>query len=333
MVNVPYTMGMKAVFTLAVTALLLPFSASAEDVNAGFVQGLWYSKEPVFADTPNRIYVALRNSTPHDLSGTVRFTVDDVRIGSSEIRALSGRLVEAWVDWTPKEGTHTVSAFVSDARLHIIGEGVKTIDVAGMRAEDSLTIEYDTDGDGIGNSLDEDDDGDGASDEDEQARGTDPLRANATPQNKEDEKRDEHGEDRRATGPADRTRGGLERFVGSGTVDTALSSLTAKIVDSKNVLDEYRTERNERIAEESAPGESAISGGTATITRSRINTDQSLLSAFVSGTASLVASVWTLALWVASRALSYPALIELLLLLGILYGIYRMARRFGRRQY
>ena len=126
------------VLILSIMSVLWAGPAFAQDVNAGFVQGLWYSHEPIFEGVPTRIYVALRNNTDHDLTGTVRFSVDGKRIGSSDVRALSGRLVEAWVDWTPEKGEHTILAHVSNAELHIIGEGTQEIDVGDMNAEELL---------------------------------------------------------------------------------------------------------------------------------------------------------------------------------------------------
>ncbi len=83
------------------TAFFIPTAILAAEFNAGFVQGLWYSDEHLIDDKTIRIYVALRNNTKHDLTGTVRFEDGTKRIGSTEIRALPGRLVEAWIDWLP----------------------------------------------------------------------------------------------------------------------------------------------------------------------------------------------------------------------------------------
>lgn len=108
---------------------------------------------------------------PHDFTGTVRFSDNGKRIGSSEISALSGRLVEAWVDWNPLYGSHTISAQISDATLHIIGGKTEQVDITGIVVDDTISVDYDTDGDGVGNTEDTDDDNDGTSDEDEYARG------------------------------------------------------------------------------------------------------------------------------------------------------------------
>ncbi|MCF7815934.1 MAG: hypothetical protein K9M10_03115 [Candidatus Pacebacteria bacterium] len=147
----------------------------AEEINAGFVQGIWYSSEPIFVGVPTRVYVAFRNNTQHDLTGTIRFTDNEKRIGSFEVSALSGRLVEAWIDWTPTFGEHSLAASLSEAELHILGEGVSPLDITDIAIEETVPVDYDSDKDGIGDQIDNDDDNDGVSDVDEKINGTDPL--------------------------------------------------------------------------------------------------------------------------------------------------------------
>ncbi|MFZ2252564.1 MAG: hypothetical protein WAW13_00150 [Minisyncoccia bacterium] len=315
----------------------LPFYTHAEEANVGFVQGLWYSSETVFSGVPTRIYVAFRNNTPHDLTGTVRFTDNEKRIGSSEISALSGRLVEAWIDWTPTAGEHNIAASVSDATLHIIGGGTQTIDVANMIATNSLTIDTDTDKDGTGNATDTDDDNDGVSDVDEKARGSDPLVKNPSAVTVE---KSETEPVQKISKPTDETDApnserGLEQYVGEGTTDELLSNVTQKVETAKETIDTYREKRAEEIAPKEVKESTETPLGTytdnATITRSKIETKNSFLSSFISGVALLLQKIWTFILWITSHALAYPALIELGILIGILYIIYRAARSVGRR--
>ena len=318
---------------------LFPFSTYATDVNAGFVQGIWYSSETVFAGVPTRIYIAFRNNTPHDLTGTIRFTDNEKRIGSTDISALSGRLVEAWVDWTPTEGTHNISAHVSDATLHIIGGGTQSVDSTDILASDALTIDTDTDKDGIGNATDTDDDGDNVSDVDEKARGSDPLVKNPTAVTVEKATAPTETE-QRATNESDETEEkdserGLEQYVDEGTADLLFSNVTEKVETAKEVVDTYREKRAEELAPKEIKESVETPLGTytenATITRSKIETKNSFLSSFISGIAALLQKIWTFVLWITSNALAYPALIELGILVGILYTIYRTARSVGRR--
>ncbi len=330
---------------LSVCAVISVFSASPllanENINAGFVEGLWYSSDTVFAQQPTRIYVAVRNNSAHDLTATIRFTDNNVRIGSSEIRALSGRLVEAWVDWIPTYGEHALTATVSDATLHIIGGGKKSANLTGMIAEDSLTVDYDTDKDGIGNGTDTDDDNDGVPDTEEVTTGTDPLKANpkiSTSTTHETEVATTNENKNEVTEQdSPLVLKGLEKYIGNETAGTLLSNVTEKVIRAKESLDLYRSERNAELYTKSTTSEPTLSTdtsttSTATITRSKIEQDEGFIQAFMSGVKSLLQNIWTFVLWGTSGTLAYPALIELLLLLGILYMIYRTARRLGRRQ-
>lgn len=309
----------------------------AESVNAGFVQGIWYSSEPVFVGNPTRIYVALRNNTEHDLTGTVRFSVDGTRIGSSDVRALSGRLVEVWVDWTPSYGEHTITASVSNAELHIIGGGTQQIDIAGITSEDTLFVDRDTDNDGTGNEEDLDDDGDGISDEDERARGSNPL--NPEPQQQTDTKADdkepinEPEEKVSSTPTSSSDESGLERFIAEGRVNTAVSAVTNTIEETKQSLDTYRDARAEKFRIKLAEMEeqNGETSETATITRSRIEPKQGLFERFITLFVSLLSTLWSFILLIASFILGFPALIEIILLWLLLLIIYRTARKYGRR--
>lgn len=330
-------------------ALMYPTSTRASEVNAGFVQGLWYSSPEFFAGAPVRIYVALRNNTEHDLSATIRFTDNNTRIGTSDVHALSGRLVEAWVDWTPTQGEHTIVATVSDAQLHIIGGGTQQIDINGMLAEDTLTVDIDTDKDGIGNTVDIDDDNDEVNDNDEKARGTDPLVANPQVETKKTQEKDIEKENATVFEDADtkdvptqstnvtsaRSGGrGIEQYLDDGAAAAILSNVTDKVENAKTSLDEYREERNATIAHKRETKETNPTGGgqVGEITRTKIESqDNSLLNSFIGGVRAIMESIWTFVLFALSYALGYPALMQFLLLLFIVVTIFLTARRLARR--
>lgn len=336
---------MRFFITLVCTLLfILPYSVHAEETNAGFVQGLWYSAEPVFAGVPTRIYIAIRNNTGHDLTGTVRFTDNGKRIGSFEVSALEGRLVEAWVDWTPTWGEHTVTATVSDAALHVIGGDTESIDITGITASDTLTVDYDTDHDGIGNTEDTDDDNDTVTDTEETKRGTNPLVTNPKAISGDVAVKENNGEvlttdTRTHASTSDSSGEGLEQYIENETANTILGNATQKIERAKTALDTYREERDATLAQNTPPTDTEnppeMKLGTltenATITRTQVGTDAGLLGSFVAGMAALLASLWTLVLFSTSKILSHPAILEALLLVGILVFFYRIARRFGRR--
>ena len=346
---------MKRSLSILVALLFLfPSFSHADEVNAGFVQGLWYSSKTVFADTPTRIYVAFRNNTQTDLTGTIRFTDNGKRIGTSEVSAIGGHLVETWVDWVPTYGDHTLTAVLSNAEAHIIGGTTQEVTVPEATVEEHLTIDYDTDKDGVGNATDTDDDNDGISDIDEKSRGTDPLVPNpkpgttpgtATKEAPSDETKIPTPSHSGTSPQSSPTTQGLEAYVPDGTADDLLTKVTKKVTDTKTSLDNYRDERNKSLGSqntktisESIGSTSVIALGTytkanATITRSKIETkSEGLLPSFVSSVQTLFQKIFTFVLWGLSHGLGHPAFVQVLLLIGILYVIYRIARGFGRRR-
>ena len=64
---------MKYLYIFLFPFFALPVHVFAEEVNAGFVHGIWYSSTTVIENVPIRIYAALRNNTEREFSGTVRF--------------------------------------------------------------------------------------------------------------------------------------------------------------------------------------------------------------------------------------------------------------------
>jgi len=316
-------------------------SAQSESVNAGFVQGLWYSSENIIAGDTVRMYAAFRNNTPHDLTGTIRFTDNGKRIGSQSISVLSGRLIETWTDWTPTYGEHTVSVILSDGTLHVLGGNKIPIDVTEIVITDTRFADRDTDKDGIGDRTDTDDDNDGISDEDEEAQGTDPLVANEKPQEKDGDKAKNSNERNENENTKNKdvvvVRNGLERYFNDGVVDTLLGNVTDKVVRTKQSLDTYREERNAELypgEEKSEKTELNTSTDTATITRTQMESEnKNLLQSLIAGIVSIAQGMWTFVLFILSGALAYPALIQLVFLVLILYLFYHTARKLGRRRY
>lgn len=343
----------RTLFALLVAFFLLPVFSHAEELNAGFVQGLWYGSENIIAGEPTRIYVALRNNTDNDLTGTVRFSDNGNRIGVSYVSALPGRLVEAWVDWKPQYGEHTVTATLSDVRVFEIGQTPETGEIEDTIAQDTVFVDYDTDKDGLPNETDTDDDNDTVSDTDENTRGTNPLIANpiekkdgetVTTEKEETEVEksetktvNESGQENSLPRPT-----GLEQYVPNQTVKKTFETITDTITETRESLDDYRQKRTDGVkqyfANESGESTTSRANGdtdtntTATITRSRIESEGSFLTAIVDGGKALVSGVFSFILWALSNALAYPALLELALLLFIILMIYRTARRFGRRR-
>ena len=329
--------------------LLLSPTLHAQEFNAGFVQGLWYSQESFFANDRVRIYVAIRNNTGSDLTGTVEFYDNDERIGRSTVSALDGRIIESWVDWEPDFGEHRISASISKIELHTVGEKTEAVEVRSALAEDVMFVDVDTDGDTVGNKDDIDDDCDGISDTVEQTNGTNPLVFDEPPAEP-----DVDGEiDSETNEPTTRTgtssRQGLEQYLTPSRADTMLGSITEYTQELKKDIDDYRAERSAKrtgeTIETKTPEIAVDKDGFGEITRSdeavaieepkderpKPEKPGGFMGDLISFIGSIFGGIFTGALAVISWTLTYPILIQLLLLFGILYGMYRIAKKLGGR--
>lgn len=340
----------------------------AQEFNAGFVEGLWYDHETVFANEPTRVYVAIRNNTGADLTGTVEFFVDEKRIERSSVSAINGHIITSWADWTPTYGEHTISATLSRTELHIVGSRTEEITVTASLAKDTLFVDRDTDKDGTGNREDEDDDGDGVTDKQEKNDGTDPLDPEdpaPEPELEEDEETgsedkkaeekesDESKNDGSSSHPTDRSANGpegLEQYLTESRADTALTSLTQTINTTKKRIDDYRDTRNESLRETEetmdeiveAVEEKNKDGATSTddvktdengfgeVTHSK-SKDVGLLVRLLEAVRQLIAVLYAFMLFLVSVYLGHPVVVQLTLLFLILFIVIKLAKRLGQR--
>lgn len=340
---------------LVALLFLLPICARAETINAGFVQGLWFSKQPIFVGDTVRIYVAVRNNTDGDLTGRVSFYDNNDRFSKMDISALNGRIVEAWADWTPSYGEHELQANLTQLELDIVGQSKIDADTGEALAQTDVFIDYDTDGDNIGNTVDEDDDGDGISDEDEEANGTDPLVYDET-EDKEEDSGDEDGDEDtgggKATAPetteSDSSQG-LEQYLTDSRAKDALTTFTNTVNNTKTQLDTYRSNRDATITEKQNEGETdndtaapegvmltGNSTGTVVgdITRTQHDAPGIVKKTWqktVTLTTTGISKLYTLLLSGTSAALGKPMLLQILLLIIILLIIIRTAQKLARR--
>lgn len=353
-------------------ALLLFFAltthTSAQTFNGGFVEGLWFYDTAVFADVPTRIYVAVRNNTGADLTGTVTFYDNDTRIERTSISIVNGRLIESWADWKPSYGEHTVRVELSNIKLHTVGSSTETVDDASALAEQDIFVDYDSDGDGVGNEDDTDDDNDGYTDTQEKKHGTDPLDPNdplpeeetdAASESSKSEDSETNSDTSEDTAINRSTLGegpyGLEQFLNNNRADTALTSITNTVNTTKKRLDAYRASRSgggsegDVDAEESLRDSSASSTNTTTssptsstpvnedgfgeVSRSKAQKEKN--SGFIGGAIDIavraIDSVYTLLLFLLSLYLAHPVVVQLTLLFLILFLVYKIAKRLGKR--
>jgi hypothetical protein len=157
----------KAFLSLTFVFLLSTPVYALDTTHVGFVSSpLWFDREPFFAGQSVRVYTMLTNSSSADFSATVEFRDVDTVIGTSNVTlAKNGGFQVVWIDWTPNEGDHTISASVTNATLTEPGGTPQSVTYSGSSASaPKRFVDTDTDEDGIGNRDDLDDDNDGIPD-------------------------------------------------------------------------------------------------------------------------------------------------------------------------
>jgi len=322
--------------------LLFPQISVGEEINAGFVNGLWYSEDTIFAEETVRVYVAIRNNTDADLTGMVTFFNNDKKIGTQTITALNGRIIESWIDWKPAYGENTIKAELSQLKLSVVGKDIENINIAIAAATDNIFVDYDTDGDNIGNNTDSDDDNDSISDAEETKNGTNPLIKNNADNSEGNSNQaiaaSINSEPEEATSEAQTEYGGLERFLTPSRADTLLTQVTTWSDETKQKIDAYRI-RRKAVTNESTLSVMVDNDGFGEISRTNTQ-DQSakskaaetvLIPDLINIVAKLSGIILTAVLATLSWTLGYSILIQLLILIGILSGIYFTARKLGGR--
>ncbi len=346
---------MKKIWCILFFILLVPSHVSADTVNAGIVQGLWFSQQPIFVGDTVRIYVAVQNNTEADLTARVSFFDNNDRFGRMNINALEGRIVEAWTDWTPRHGEHTLQATLTEITLSDLGETIAVASTSAALAEKIVFIDYDTDGDDIGDMIDLDDDNDGMRDDDEISNGTDPLvpDQNTSPESAKiiTEKDIKKSPSANNDGSEDRTNtntSGLEQYLAESPARSALASITETIEATKEKVDAYRKRRSEEISASTTTASdkpntdmlvisdlNETTETVGTITRSVDESPswwQKTLTLVVSLVTTLFNTIFTLILTGLSMALGHPILLQIALLLLILLILIRVSKNFAGRK-
>lgn len=311
--------------TLGILVFLFPNLALAS--NVGIVNGLWYDTENILADVPTRIYVAVRNNTKTDFTGTVEFFVNDNSIGKNPITAAADQVIDSWIDWQPSYGTSTIKVVLSHFKATSNSRGTDIITNLNL-AEDTIFVDKDTDQDGIGDQTDTDDDGDGISDKEEIEAGTNPLIYDSPIIS-----------DTNTTDDNNKTEPGLEQFTNYKPIGQVLGVMTNNINDLKENLDDYREQRQARLDRENGIIEVNEDGFGYV---ERISKKDQSLSAekppgffgdFLTFFGNVFSILFTVVLAALSFILGFPVITEIVFLLGILFILYRIAKRLGSRPY
>lgn len=177
-----YKISHNKITLLLIIVFFLPLVSFGDSVNAGFVQGIWYSSDKIYVGKVIRVYAAIHNQSDTDIHGSIGLYDNGSQISSKDFSVIHGSLANMWFDWDPTYGEHKLSIRFDSVFGAEIGEQSAGIEIGdGELLSGLLFVDVDTDSDGIGNEEDEDDDNDGYSDSDEKDSGSDPLEISSVP--------------------------------------------------------------------------------------------------------------------------------------------------------
>jgi len=100
------------------------FSHAQETVNAGLVQGIWFSDTHIVEGRAVRVYAAIQNQSDYALGGSVELLVDDVIIAERDFSAPPKSVVEISTEHIFNSGTRQVSMRIARAFQKEGGEAV-----------------------------------------------------------------------------------------------------------------------------------------------------------------------------------------------------------------
>ena len=152
---------MKYIFALTLTLtlalMLTPALSAYAQHNAGLVDGIWFSTDPVSNAGETRVYTAVYNSGSETLTGLATLFVNGSAVGVREVRVARNDIARVAFSYAFSAGT-------ADVRITLTPSGSIAVAVTEL-ARASVLVVADTDGDGIQDTTDPDDDNDGIPDE------------------------------------------------------------------------------------------------------------------------------------------------------------------------
>jgi hypothetical protein len=150
---------------------------SATNINAGIVNGVWFSKLPFFTGDKIVIYTAFQNQSAKSIEGNMEFVHNESVIGTKPFTAKPGEFVTRSIDWTATYGDHTFKVRVSELTDESGATVLPTVKADSEVQSQILFSDNDSDKDGAGDVTDTDDDNDGVTDIQEKKDGTNPKKS------------------------------------------------------------------------------------------------------------------------------------------------------------
>ncbi len=187
--------------------------------SSGFVNGIWFSSDPVVNSKETTVFAVLHNQTDEQLEGIATLVIDGNATTAQEVRIGAGDIKKVGIPYTFDIGLHTTS-------ISFTASDGSDVTLPSLPRR-SVTVFLDTDGDGIPDKDDADDDEDGLPDEIDE----EPLEPSVV---------------------SEPTRLGFLQKAATTTDTTALINLILSIEEARQksaeAVKEYEQERREELA-------------------------------------------------------------------------------------
>lgn len=125
---------MMRVATLLCFVVFFVPSCAAATLNAGVVDGVWFSTNEPRAGEPVTLYTAVHNQSQEDVSGSVAFVVDEDIIGTADFRVAPNDIARVAHTHVFSRGTFRVRAYIVASETGEVASAIapsRTLTVAG----------------------------------------------------------------------------------------------------------------------------------------------------------------------------------------------------------
>ncbi|QSH39694.1 hypothetical protein JXR01_01665 [Candidatus Kaiserbacteria bacterium] len=99
--------------TFILLLLSIPLYVAHAAVNAGVVNGVWFSKANPEAGETIRIFTAVQNQSAETINGSVAFLVDEDIVGTKKFSVTPNDIIPVSIGYTFLGGEHDVSAYIT----------------------------------------------------------------------------------------------------------------------------------------------------------------------------------------------------------------------------
>lgn len=124
---------MRLVIPLFFVVFCVP-SCAAATLNAGVVDGVWFSTNEPRAGEPVTLYTAVHNQSEENVSGSVAFVVDEDIIGTADFRVAPNDIARVAHTHVFSRGTFNVRAYIVASETGEVASAIapsRTLTVAG----------------------------------------------------------------------------------------------------------------------------------------------------------------------------------------------------------